>query len=226
MKLEIFGAASALIEKRGWLPHFAGFVVAPTYPSQIAQVSHNDRPFIVDNGAWSDYTNRIKTDAPTMQKRTLHLIERVEESGSSVRFAVLPDRVGSWRETVGLLDSIEPIKAGVSWALPIQDNYKIREIRRLIDEWSPSHLFIGGSDYSFKRAAVRELRFFDIPIHVGRISSFNALVWCANASVESVDSSAWSRPARPIQVARKGRILRTFQAMIDGRQDKLRGVVE
>ena len=219
--LKIYGAASDLLIKRGWVDHITGWVVAPSYSSFVNKLGDNIMPYMVDNGAWTDHLKGIERKPDELLERTLKLCKRVIDSGASVRFMVLPDVVGSWNKTKDNLNVIEK-PLGFPLALPIQDGFTVQEVVALVQRFQPTFLFIGGSSYRFKLYAIKELSFLNIPIHVGKVHKLEHL--CKMALIESVvsvDTSTFSRPQSKQRIERLGYRLDAYDAWTKGHQRTL-----
>jgi len=219
--LKLYAAASDLIIRRGWGHHVTGWVLAPSYASWANKLTDHIMPYMVDNGAWTDHLKGVERKPEELLDRTLKLCERVLESGASVRFMVLPDVVGSWHKTKLSLQSIDKPE-GFKLALPIQDGFKVEDVKLMVEKFDPSYLFIGGSGYSFKKHAIENLKFLNIPFHVGRVHKLEHLCELSLIQeVESVDTSTFSRPQRKQRVERLGYRLEAFEAWTVGFQKQL-----
>jgi len=220
--MKLYAAASDLVIKRGWGHHITGWVIAPSYASWANKLTDHIMPYVVDNGAWTDHLKGVEKTPVELLERTLKLCQRVVDSGAGVRFMVLPDVVGSWVKTRQGLEGINLPKSAFKLALPIQDGFMIEEVESLIEKFKPSYLFIGGSGYSFKKHAIESLDFLGLPFHVGRVHSLEHLCELSLIeSVESVDTSTFSRPQSKQRIERLGHRLNAFEAWTTGVQRRL-----
>jgi len=222
--LKMHYAASNLPHERGWDGHFSGYVIAPSYATWVNRLIDRPMPYMVDNGAWRDAWQGEEVSTDEMLQRTLELCERVIESGSTVRFMVLPDTVGSWSKTMKRLNELNDLAyKNYNLALPIQDGFQIDEVKMLIERFNPKFLFIGGSGLPFKRMAVEELNHLGIPFHVGKIHKLEDLCHFSKIPlVESVDSSAFSRPQSEVILRNLGYRLEAYEAWLNGSQRTLK----
>ncbi len=189
--MDIFAASSPLLVKRGFESYVDGYVWSPAYGWSPEKYHTIKRPFFVDNGAWTAFTHGTSPSASDLLSNTIRARDRVRSGGFDIRFSVMPDRVGDWDETKAMLKTFVP--DGEPWALPIQDGYTLSDVESLIAATEPSHLFIGGSGWDFKRAAVIDLVHLDVPIHVGRIADLERWTILQSYGVQSVDTSSFSR---------------------------------
>jgi hypothetical protein len=220
--LKLYAAASDLVLKRGWGHHITGWVVAPSYASWVNKLTEHTLPYMVDNGAWTDHLKGVEKTPLELLERTLKLCQRVVDSGAAVRFMVLPDVVGSWVKTRQALEGINLHKCLFKLALPIQDGFKVEEVKALVEKFKPSYLFIGGSGYSFKKHAIKSLSSLGLPFHVGRVHKLEHLCELSLIeAVESVDTSTFSRPQSKQRIERLGYRLEAFEAWTNGVQRRL-----
>lgn len=221
LNLNIHIAASDLPIKRGWIHHFQGWVLAPSYASWVNKLDNNRMPYMVDNGAWSDFLKGKKRSGIELRERVLKLCGRVVKSGNEVKFLVLPDRVESWDETYDILKKLEPIHE-YKTALPIQNGFDIDEVKELIEIHDPNLLFIGGSDFNFKMKAVNQLKILGLDFHIGKVHKLDDLIRFANVrEVVSVDTSTYSRPQSKDTIERLGFRLECFDSWLNGSQRRL-----
>ena len=223
--LKIYSSISKFLEKRNWTNYFQGYLVSPSYSNEI-KFSNKDglkMPYVVDNGAFTDYKKGILEDPLIILERTLSLCDKVIESSQEVRFMILPDYIGNWQKTYVNLKNLESISYfgyDHKTALPIQEGFVISQIEELIERHKPSILFIGGKDMKFKRFAVKELSKLKINCHVGRVHKVSDLCYFANQdNVESVDTSAFCRPFNNEKLL--GYRLEAFHAWLFGYQKTL-----
>jgi len=221
LNLNIHIAASDLPIKRGWINHFQGWVLAPSYASWVNKLDEHKMPYMVDNGAWSDFLNGKKRTGVELRDRVLKLCDRVVKSGNLVKFLVLPDRVESWSETYDILKKLEPIDE-YNVALPIQNGFDIEQVEELIKIHNPKLLFIGGSDFDFKINAVNKLKPIGLEFHIGKVHKLNDLIAFAKIKeVISIDTSTYSRPQSKQRIESLGIRLECFDSWLNGSQRRL-----
>ena len=224
IQLNLMAAASDLLVKRGWLKHFNGWVVAPSYSSWIKRVQEYPMPFMVDNGAWSDYLNGVTVKPQLLLDRTLQLCEKVVKYNGHVKFMVLPDKVQDWQATYQNVMCLESQINDIHFpkALAIQDGFKIKDIENILEKIKIDWFFIGGSDFQFKKYAVNLLSVYGIKMHVGKVHRVEEMCYFSNIEiVKSIDTSTYSRPQSKARIERLGIRLDIFSAYKKGKQMKI-----
>jgi len=110
---------------------------------------------------------------------------------------LLPDVVGDWKTTIENawkcpLDDAPSLIYG----LVLQDGWKYSDVTEFLETYPRSQLFVGGSDFKFKRYCVDEVHdnMLVDEIHVGRITSFHHMLWAhRHPLVRSIDNSTFTR---------------------------------
>ena len=243
--LEVHIAASDIAHKEGWDYAFSGWVLSPAYAWWAKKIFTLEKawPVIVDNGAWSLQSKKVQPTALEMLQRTLHTIDMTT---NPVRFAVLPDVVGSWSASVRMMTDIltdpgvcfdarqgTPFQAKTlhPWAVVVSEGFKPDELRALLmmaeqRTGHPPWVFIGGKTHGFKVGAVRTVGFWfpEVPVHVGKVHKLNDLIhFFKEPNVVSVDTSTFSRPPTDSYRRNLTKRLADFQAWIGGKQPTLDG---
>ena len=243
MMLDFHIAASDIAHKAGWAKYFDGWVCSPAYAwwSRAIFRIERDWPVIVDNGAWSDQNKDSQPTAHEILERTLKTIDLVN---NPIKFAVLPDVVGDWFESVRMMNSIlddrsisfdqrqaSPFQQRCTfpWAVVISEGWDDSILQGLLNklEARTGHkpwVFVGGQTFQFKKSSAEILKHFfpEYPVHVGKVHKLREVVHfydCVN--VQSIDTSTFSRP--PTNTYRKTltQRLEHFQAWKDGDQTVL-----
>lgn len=223
-KLDLMVASSDLPIKRGWEDYINGWVIAPSYASWTSKVMKWPAPFMVDNGAWTDHLNNVEKTPIELIDRTLKLANKVIENGGQVKFIVLPDKVGCWKTTYShIIQSIKEINnIDFPLALAIQDGFTEQDIDHILDQIEISWFFIGGSSFKFKKDAVRSLKKYGIPIHVGKVHRVEQMCYFVNEElVLSIDTSTYSRPQSKERIKNLNTRLELFHAYKKGKQMKI-----
>ena len=243
MSLDIHIAASDIAHKNGWDGHFDGWVCSPAYAWWSRQIWHIEStwPCIVDNGAWSDQNKVHQSSAHQIFGRTLKTIDLIS---NEVKFAVLPDKVGDWFESVRMMDEILnddqlsfDIQQGTEfqrssthpWAVVISEGWCDKQLLDLLDRTTTRTgltpwIFIGGQTFEFKKNSAKILEHFlpQFPVHVGKVHKLREMVHFFDApNVYSIDTSTFSRPPTAVYQKTLTQRLEQFQAWRDGDQTVL-----
>jgi len=243
MTLEIHIAASDISHKNGWDTHFNGWVCSPAYAWWSRQIWHIEStwPCIVDNGAWSDQKKEDTPGARQIFDRTLKTIDLIS---NEIKFAVLPDKVGDWFESVRMMNEILDddllsfdVHQGTEfqrssthpWAVVISEGWCDKQLLGLLEKVTTATkltpwIFIGGQTFEFKKNSAKILEHFfpQFPVHVGKVHKLRELVHFYNCpNVYSVDTSTFSRPPTAAYQKTLTQRLDQFKAWRDGDQTVL-----
>lgn len=144
---------------------------------------HPDRPFAIDNGAYSRFNRRAFES----------LLKRERQRRALCHFVAVPDVVGSARRTLEAFDYWFPLLGGWPLALVVQDGQENLPI-----PWEfIVAVFIGGTT-KFKEsdAAIQIIKTAQLMnrwTHVGRVNDPNRFEAFLQLGVDSVDGSGISR---------------------------------
>lgn len=153
-------------------------------------------PYALDNGAFRAYTRQIPWDASAFER----MLTSAGEHSVTPDFIVAPDIVAGGLES--LTRSIEWFERCASVGpvyLAVQDGMSVTRVLQVLDNHPFAGIFVGGS----KPWKVATGKFWvelahkrDIPCHVARAGTTNAVSWARSIGADSLDSSLplWSRP--------------------------------
>lgn len=146
--------------------------------------------FAIDNGCYSAYARRVRWDPSPF----LHSLEKATELGLTPDFAVLPDIVAG---------GIESAHKSILWRNVLVEEYpKIPFYFAVQNGMTPdnipqigiSGIFVGGTK-EWKLLTIPIWRKYaqdkGIGIHVGRMGSFDDMIYCAKHEINSIDSTTW-----------------------------------
>jgi len=153
----------------------------------------DDRPVIVDNGAWGRFNRKEYLPAAEVTKQVKKACEFCIENKHPIEMALLPDVVGDWDTTIQNAWGTED-RGTLPWALVIQDGFETKEVEQYLESYPEDRLFVGGSGAVFKKKAVAQLTSLADNIHVGRVTAKNDMIWAWNhPAVKSIDNSTFAR---------------------------------
>ncbi|MHC4178848.1 MAG: hypothetical protein ACYSWU_15155 [Planctomycetota bacterium] len=142
-------------------------------------------PFGLDNGRFVCWQNNVDWDGEAF----MGMLHRVQNSGLSPRFVLVPDVVASRDATLREWDAWWPKLDQFGWPLAFaaQDGMKVADVPR-----EAKVIFVGGST-EWKRATLHDwCEAFD-RVHIGRINTPKWLWECHRAGAESCDGTGWLR---------------------------------
>ncbi len=154
------------------------------------------RPVIIDNGAWGRFLRGEHKDPLEVFAAQVEYAERVGEDGHEIRMLLLPDVVGDWTTTMENAWRCPVADHQISYGLVLQDGWQPSDVREFTASNPGTRLFVGGSDFNFKRRCVDEVQRSGVvdEIHVGRVSSLHHMLWASrHPLVRSVDNSTFTR---------------------------------
>lgn len=154
-------------------------------------------PYALDNGAfslWSQETNdfdedRWRRSAIDEWRRMLFW---ATSSVQKPRWAIVPDRPGSWEQTLVKWRTYaqELVDCGIPLAVAVQDGAEPSHISKLVP--APAVVAVGGSTEWKWRTAELWLRSFP-RVHLLRCNSPEKLYWLEERNCESCDGTGWNR---------------------------------
>lgn len=209
MQGEMFGATGAriivyggyswgytsILRAAGYESRITGLVVTPRWMSHLMREPDDlgvNARVIIDNGAYPAW---VSGEALAFGDQ-LDGIHDAISSRPDAEWIVAPDVVANPAQTWARLNAcaIELETYGLHrLLLPVQDGMDISEVVRLARAYDAG-IFVGGSTWAYKTAALRELSCHDVRwVHVGRASSWAQLEACATLGADSADSTSFMR---------------------------------
>lgn len=148
--------------------------------------------YSVDNGAFSAWVNN-KSWNPD---KFLSLLDKLTRAQRPPDFVVVPDKVAagfeslewsiSWREKLPEL--------GTRYYLAVQDGMSSESVESVIHCFDG--LFVGGTlDWKHTTAEqwVELAHAHRKPCHIGRVGTWEWIVWAAQIGADSIDSTSWGK---------------------------------
>lgn len=149
--------------------------------------------FAVDNGAFSAYINESKWDGQKYKRYLANLISK-----GAPDFIITPDRVAkgnkSLRFSVAWAKWIRKKHPEVRQYLAVQDGMEPEDLLPYL--WMFDGIFVGGSlDWKYQTAQmwVNFAHYHGKPCHIGRIGTWDKIVWAMRIGADSIDSSSWAQ---------------------------------
>lgn len=154
------------------------------------------RPVIIDNGAWGRFLRAENVPPMTVFSASASYAEELGGEGHEVRMMLLPDVVGDWEDTIYNAWGCPLDDHDLTYGLVLQDGWTGDEVTQFLESHPQTRLFVGGSDFNFKRRCVDSLvreKIVD-EVHVGRLSSLHHMLWAhRHPLVRSIDNSTFTR---------------------------------
>ena len=153
---------------------------------------HNFPYYAVDNGAFSAWVNEKEWNPDPF----LNLLELSQKSTRPPDMVVVPDKVASGRESLDFsLNWIKQLpEIGTRYYLAVQDGMEISDIIPVIELFGG--LFVGGTlEWKYETAPdwVELAHDHRKPCHIGRIGTWDRIVWASRIGADSIDSSSWAQ---------------------------------
>lgn len=153
------------------------------------RLRHPDRPWAIDNGAFSGF------DEKAFFARLRRTGEAVDGNFTNCKFVCLPDMPFEAQRTKELWEWYRDHSLLVEWplALVVQDGHESVQIPW--DDPKLAAIFIGGSDQwkcsKHSEAIIKVAKTIrrGLWVHVGRINSPNRFQWAIDNNVDSCDGS-------------------------------------
>ncbi len=179
---------------RVYLNHSNAHRLAEKHPNRIGIIMSPDRtrptrglPFVIDNGAFSAWSNGRKWDGT----KFVCLVDDLAKGDDKPEWIVVPDVVGDamatfkkWGEWHGVLRN-----AGFTLALAVQDGMTPVAVREYTE---PDVIFVGGTKEWKRKTLWNWCREFP-RVHCGRVN-YERWLWDAQrAGCESTDGTGWFR---------------------------------
>jgi len=143
--------------------------------------------YAIDNGAYSTYLSGDPWDGD----RFLDGCDRIYAHGQRPLWCAVPDVVCDAAQTLKMWEEWKRILRNryPNWPLAFvaQDGMGLADLPNTAEV-----IFIGGSTL-WKRSVLREWPHVLPRVHVGRINSWEWLLACHDAGVESIDGTGWIR---------------------------------
>lgn len=148
------------------------------------------RYYAVDNGAFSAWINGTEWSGI----KFLELLNKVGRAQRPPDFVIVPDKVAAGLESLEWSlewrDKLPDI--GTRYYLAVQDGMKKQDLKNVISKFDG--LFVGGTmDWKLTTAQewVELAHEHRKPCHIGRIGTWERIVWAATIGADSIDSTSW-----------------------------------
>lgn len=146
--------------------------------------------YAVDNGAFSAWVNGTEWNG----KKFLAMLDKVGRARRAPDFVIVPDRVAAGLESLAWsLEWREKLpELGTRYYLAVQDGMEVSDVRSIIGKFSG--LFVGGTmDWKLSTAKewVELAHEHRKPCHIGRIGTWDRIVWASTIGADSIDSTSW-----------------------------------
>lgn len=198
-KIAVFGGYSwgyaKILEQTDYAAYISGLVITPRWISHLMSEQDEQgiaRRLIVDNGAYPAF---VRGEALAFEEQITG-IHRALELRIDAEWIVAPDVVADAAQTWTRLKAcaLELERYGLDrLLLPIQDGMSVERLVSMARDYGAG-VFVGGSTWKYKIAALRELSKYKLNwLHVGRASSYAQLEAAAALGVDSVDSTSFLR---------------------------------
>lgn len=166
-----------------------GLLFSPTYG--ILPRPCEDWQFVLDNGAYSAYSNNI----PWEEERFYSYVKRLVDNNLTPMFVVLPDIVAGGIQSLNRSVTHIP-RLPEAWEkyLPVQDGMVDEDVIPILEQ--VDGIFVGGTVVWKWRTAERWCHLahtFGLKCHIGRVNSERQLLSAKNVGADSVDGSSASR---------------------------------
>lgn len=141
-------------------------------------------PFALDNGAFGAFTSGAPWDAAAW----LALLARVERTGETPLWALVPDVVGNRDATLRAWEQWSPVARRFGWplAFAVQDGMTPGDVP------DADVVFVGGTTRWKRRSMASWAKAFP-RVHIGRINTAKWLWRCVEIGAESCDGTGWFR---------------------------------
>lgn len=141
-------------------------------------------PFALDNGAFAAFTNGTEFDSAAW----VALLDKVERTGESPLWALVPDVVGDRDATLRAWEKWAPVASRYGWplAFAVQDGMTKGDVP------AADVIFVGGTTRWKRRSMAQWARDFQ-RVHIGRINTAKWLWRCVEVGAESCDGTGWFR---------------------------------
>ena len=149
-------------------------------------------PWVLDNGAFSDYLQKKDFDAARFSK----VLRKVPPTHRP-DFAVIPDIVAGGLRSLTFSCywlRVWTLPHGWPWDLAVQDGMEEKDVAPLVRD--VGGIFVGGSLDWKHREGERWVSFahdHGLPAHVGRVGTLADLKWAERIGADSVDSTSWAQ---------------------------------
>lgn len=158
-------------------PDNLGHIIGPSY----YQKPRRSISFVADNDAFKYW----KEKRPFGETEWMAMLSRIEKSGMSPDWVVVPDSVCDRDGTLRNWEKYAPMVSGYTKAFVLQDGMKIGDVPKA------DVYFVGGST-EFKWSTAHFWTKHLPRVHIGRVRT-RRLGYCEMIGAESCDGSGWLR---------------------------------
>jgi hypothetical protein len=149
--------------------------------------------FAVDNGAFSSWKNGLDWDGD----KFLSYLSRMLSRGTP-DFVVTPDKVAKGLESLEFSNEwatkLHKQFSGIRLFLAVQDGMEVEDIGKSIVLYDG--IFVGGTlEWKYQTAEqwVEFAHSRGRPCHIGRVGTWDKIVWAMRIGADSIDSSSWAQ---------------------------------
>jgi len=165
--------------------------------------------YAIDNGAYSAWVNNFDWDAEGFKSYLRKLLKK-----KSPDFVVVPDKVAKGLESLSFSivwsSILKDLYPDLNQYLAVQDGMTIADVSPYVQNFGG--IFVGGSlNWKIKTAEqwANLAHKHQLFCHVGRVGTWNRIVWAMRIGADSIDSSSWpqNNSWHHIENAKKQKIL-------------------